>query len=350
MKAPGPLSIGEIVAATGLSRATIDRVLNKRTGVHPRTQEYVLRVMDRLERGTPVDGQEAVEPREAYRLEIVIQAGEAFTDTLLSATERVTKSGAGRATLHAVASRSDEETVELIRTLGATSDGLAFVSKDIEPIRASLSQLLASGKPIVALVSDLDAAARSAYVGIDDRAAGQLAGFLFGRCLQGVPTAEVAVIVGCASYRCHEDREMGFRTLLRQRFPHIELVEATRSDESREATYATALSLLKKHPGIAGIYNVTGGNDSLAQAIADSQLSRRPLFVAHEVNKVTAPLLRAGIIDFLITQSAESLIRRTRDILIELGSSKGHVRELNHVPIQVITEFNLDTETGQLQV
>jgi hypothetical protein len=38
------------------------------------------------------------------------------------------------------------------------------------------------------------------------------------------------------------------------------------------------------------------------------------------------------------------------EILIELGSSKGEVRELNHVPIQVITEFNLDTETGQLQV
>jgi LacI family transcriptional regulator len=110
------------------------------------------------------------------------------------------------------------------------------VSKDIEPIRATLGRLLATGKPVVALVSDLDAAARPAYVGIDDRAAGQLAGFLLGRCLERVPRAEVAVIVGCASYRCHEDREMRFRTLLRQRFPQIELVEAIKGHtESRIA-------------------------------------------------------------------------------------------------------------------
>jgi LacI family transcriptional regulator len=350
MKAAGLLSIGAIVTATGLSRATIDRVINRRPGVHPRTQEYVLRVIDRLERGAPVNGQEVVEPREPYRFEMVIQAGKAFTDTLLEATERVAKSGAGRATLHAVATRSDEETAKLIRSLGTSSDGMALVGKDIEPIRASLSHLLGTGKPVVALVSDLDAAARSAYVGIDDRAAGQLAGFLLGRCLERVARAEVAVIVGCASYRCHEDREVGFRTLLRQRFPQIELVEAIKGDESHEATYEAAVDLLKKHPGISGIYNVTGGNESLAQAIADSHLSRRPLFIAHEVNEVTAPLLRAGIVDFLMTQRAESLIRKTREVLIELGSARGHVRELNHVPIQVITEFNLEIETSNVKV
>ncbi|HEY5703999.1 MAG TPA: substrate-binding domain-containing protein [Terrimicrobiaceae bacterium] len=227
---------------------------------------------------------------------------------------------------------------------------IALICKNIEPIKATLSQLLATGKPVVALVSDLDTAARSAYVGIDDRAAGQLAGFLLGRCLERVPRAEVAVIVGCASYRCHEDREMGFRTLLRQRFPQIELVEAIKGDESPQATYEAALGLLKKHPGIAGIYNVTGGNQSLAQALVDSQLSRRPLFIAHEVNEVTAPLLRAGVIDFLITQKAESLMRKTRQVLIELRMGRSPVRELNQVPFEAITEFNLDVETGNLQV
>ena len=350
MKSQKPISIGAIVAATGLSRATIDRVINKRSGVHPRTQAHVLRVIDRMEKGPLLDGQEvsAFEPRKIHRLEIVIQGGEAFTGTLLEATERVTKSDTRGTTLHTVASRSDGETLELIRTLGADSDGLALVGKNIEPVKAALGHLLAAGKPVVALVSDLDTSARSAYVGIDDRVAGQLSGFLLGRCLERVPQAKVAVIVGCASYRCHEDREMGFRTLLRQRFPHIELVEAIKGEESREATYEAALGLFKKRPDIAGIYNVTGGNQSLAQAIADSKLPRRPLFITHEVNQVTAPLLRAGVIDFLITQEVESLLRKTRQVLIDLGSARGPVRELNHVPFQVVTEFNLDSEAGNL--
>ncbi len=73
------------------------------------------------------------------------------------------------------------------------------------------------------------------------------------------------------------------------------------------------------------------------------------LFIAHEVNEVTAPLLRTGVIDFLITQRAEWLVRKTRQVLSELGLAKGHVRELNHVPFHVITEFNLDVEAGDLQ-
>ena len=72
--------------------------------------------------------------------------------------------------------------------------------------------------------------------------------------------------------------------------------------------------------------------------------------IAHEVNEVTAPLHRAGIIDFLITQKAESLVRKTRQVLTELRMGRSPVRELNHVPFEVITEFNLDGETGTLEV
>lgn len=102
--------------------------------------------------------------------------------------------------------------------------------------------------------------------------------------------------------------------------------------------------MLSKHPGIAGVYNVTGGNESLAQALAESHPSRR-LLIAHEVNEVTMPLLRAGIIDFLITQRAESLMHKTRQVLLELRTGKSPSRELNHVPFEVVTEFNLDMET-----
>jgi len=51
IKAQGPISINDIVTATGLNRVTIDRVINKRSGVHPRCQAHVLRVIDCLENG-----------------------------------------------------------------------------------------------------------------------------------------------------------------------------------------------------------------------------------------------------------------------------------------------------------
>ncbi|MGA8658776.1 MAG: hypothetical protein WB586_21785, partial [Chthoniobacterales bacterium] len=85
MNIRGPVSITEIVAATGLSRATVDRVLNKRPGVHPRTQAHVLRVLTHLENNGQAGQQEpfALHKREAVRIGIVVQAGAAFARSVL---------------------------------------------------------------------------------------------------------------------------------------------------------------------------------------------------------------------------------------------------------------------------
>ncbi len=202
MKIRGPVGINEIVAATGLSRATVDRVLNKRSGVHPRTQAHVLRVLAHLENSGEVGLEESfsLEKREAHRFGIVVQAGETFRRSVLETVQEIQNAESGAAILQAAASRSDEETIELIQTVGRDSDGLALVSKNIEPVKSALKELKGTGKCVVALVSDLDVTARNAYVGIDNRAAGQLAAFILGRCLERAGEAKVADVVGYFSY------------------------------------------------------------------------------------------------------------------------------------------------------
>ena len=343
MNIRGPITINEIVAATGLSRATVDRVLNKRPGVHPRTQAHVLRVLAHLENNGQAGQQEpaAFEKREAVRLGIVVQAGETFRRSVLETVQKMKDGGNGIAVSQALASGSDEETIELIRTVGRDTDGLALVSKNIEPVKSALKELQGAGKSVVALVSDLDATVRNAYVGIDNRAAGQLAAFILGRCLERAGEAKVAVVAGYFSYLCQEDREIGFRSLLRQRFPQIGIVEIIKGEDSREATYEAALRLFKRRRDIAGIYNVAGGNFGLARAIDEAQLVQRPLYITHEVNEVTEPLLRTGVIDFLITQNIQSLVQMSSQVLIDLRLGSGSVRELNYLPVQVVSEFSL---------
>jgi LacI family transcriptional regulator len=347
MNVRGPVSINEIVAATGLSRATVDRVLNKRPGVHPRTQAHVLRTLAHLESDghTGVGAALGSDLRKTYRFKIVVQAGETFTRSVLERVEKLGDGGGGE-TLQGLASRSDEETIDLIESVGRESDGLALVSKNIEPVKSALKELQGAGKPVVALVSDLDPTIRKAYVGIDNRAAGQLAAFILGRCLERAAEAKVAVVVGYFSYLCQEDREIGFRSLLRQRFPKIEIVEVIKGADSREATYEAALRLFKQRRDIAAVYNVAGGNHGLARAIHEAQLERRPLYITHEVNEVTEPLLRTGVIDFLISQNVEALIRTSKQVLTDLMLGTGSVRELNHLPIQVVSEFTLAPDTG----
>jgi hypothetical protein len=48
-----PLTIDAIAKAGGVSRATVDRVINERSKVHPRTREHVLKTIETL-RGVKV--------------------------------------------------------------------------------------------------------------------------------------------------------------------------------------------------------------------------------------------------------------------------------------------------------
>jgi LacI family transcriptional regulator, galactose operon repressor len=351
MKTAGPITIGDIMAATGLSRATIDRVLNNRSGVHPRTRAHVLRVLSQLEDGPVLrspgeggrspDGQANVDSATRFKFGLVVQAGQAFTQSLLNEAQRLAHTRLSDATFDGFASRSDDETVDLIRSVGSDRNGIAVVAKNIEPVRSAIQELRTAGEPVVALVSDLNPHSRSAYVGIDNRAAGQVAGFILGRCLERAVNPMVAVVVGNFSYRCHEDREIGFRSLLRQRFPEVEIVEVIKGDDSREATYEAAYRFLKNRKDVAGIYNLAGGNQGLARALQECEFIRPPLYITHELNEVTEPLLRSGVIDFLITQSMEALVRLAKQCLIGLILGTSTVREANYLPVQIISEFNI---------
>jgi len=276
----------------------------------------------------------------ATRCSIVVQAGAAFTRSVLDAVQQATQKGVGSVSIHAVASGSEAETLELIRTLGQQSDAFALLAKNTERVKSALLDLRALGIPVIALVSDLDANVRSTYIGADNRAAGQLAGFIFGRCLERESDVEVALVACNLSYRCWEDREIGFRSLLRRRFPQIKIVEVVKESDSPEAMYEAALRVLRRGRAIGGIYNVAGENQGLAKAIDEIQFPRRPLYITHDMDEATEPLLRAGVIDFLITQNLESVVRMAKRFLIGLRTGTAWNGEANLVPVELISKFN----------
>jgi len=280
------------------------------------------------------------------RCGIVVQAGE-FTRPVLDAVDRLTNKGVGGVSIDTVASQSDEETLELIGTLGQQSDAFALLGKNTERVRAALLKLRRSDIPVIALVSDLDANVRSTYIGGDNRAAGELAGFIFGRCLERESGAQVAISACNLAYRCWEDREIGFRSLLRRRFPQINIVELVTEGDSPQSTCEAALRALSNGRAVGGIYNVTGQDQRLAQAISEIRLPRRPLYITHGLDEATEPFLRSGVIDFLITENLESIVNVLRRFLIGLRTGAARCREIILVPTELISKFNLQSRTGQ---
>jgi LacI family transcriptional regulator len=276
------------------------------------------------------------------RFGLIIQAGQAFSQSLTAMLER--QRNGDLLPLESHSCESETTMVDMIRRLGEELDGIAIICKNVTPLVVELERIRQAGKPVLAVVSDLERSACSAYLGIDNRAAGQMAAYLLGRHLENRKGASVAVVVGNVSYRCHEDREIGFRSLLRQKFSDIELLEVVGNDSSKIA-YDATLKLFATNPNLAGLYNVAGGNRGLSQALSEMKLTHRPIYITHELNQVTEPLLRAERIDYLITQDLDELLHRTKRLLQEAGEESRDSQEVNHLPIRLLTQFHLNSSS-----
>lgn len=310
-------TLKQLMELTQLSRATIDRALNDRPGVHPRTRNAVEAALRQLgaseEQALPVASRAA---SHALRVRLLLQAGDAFTAELTrTAASLEAEFAAAGVTVDVVncVGASDEDVALRVREVaqGAqpAADAIGIICTNTPPITSALRECMARGLGVVTLITDVDADARHTYVGVNNRAAGQSAAFLVGRHLEGRPSPSVAVVVATFSYTCHEDREIGFRSLLRQRFPHVNVVEVIKGADSGAATYEATRRCMEMHGALDGIYNVAGGNEGLAAALRERGLAGRTLYVTHEVNAVTEPLLRTDVIDYLLSQDLRLLLR-----------------------------------------
>jgi LacI family transcriptional regulator len=170
---------------------------------------------------------------------------------------------------------------------------LIITLKNSGRIADALRNARLRGKRIISLVSDVSADARDHYIGIDNRAAGQTAAFLIGRALGARPSL-AGVVVGDGAFRCHEDREIGFRTGLRAHFPKVVLAGEARGEDSPELTFRAVTRMLQDHPALGAIYNVGGGNQGLTAALRDAGRTDDVIVVGHDVNFVTAPCCTTG--------------------------------------------------------
>jgi LacI family transcriptional regulator, galactose operon repressor len=323
------IRIKDITAATGLSRSTVDRVLNARGGVHKKSVEAVTQAVHRLTTVNPDTG------KLGHSFDLILRLGQGTTNQIRQVFE--TEYG-GESTLHDMSQCTDRELAGLVTSLAEFRSRPIIIAAMNSPLLAdALAGARREGIHVTAIISDLTRESRDAYVGIDNRTAGQTAAFLVGKTLGDRPTA-VGVVVGDPAFRCHEDRESGFRTALRLHFPKVVLAGEAHGDDNREKTRTEVLSLLERQPAIAALYNVGGGNPGLVEAVKRAGRADDLLIISHEANNVTLPLLHNGSLDFVLAQNPGETLK-TATSLGQEGEGLAK-QEIINLDFSIFTKFN----------
>lgn len=306
------VTLPDIARATGLSPATVDRVLNGRDGVRGRTRDHVLETAKRLgyldHSGPDLEG---------VAMTFLLPAGSNdFIDMLHHQIVTLAVQRPDLAvTVERITGFNPQTLAARLLSLRGQTGGIGLIAQDHPVVREAIRSLVQSGIHVLTLASDIQNVPRLAYVGIDNRQAGRLAGQLMGRLLPADRPAKAALFAGSLSYRGHEEREMGFRHILRDEFPHFRILDLREIMDDTEKAATETRVLLDQHADLAAIYNVGGGTSGIATVLQERGLARKIVLISHEATEGNKRLLLDGTVDAVIDQNPREEAREALNLL-----------------------------------
>lgn len=333
----------DIACESGVSLATVDRVLNRRSGVRHETVQRVLRAASDIGY-LPDTADYSTVLLEPMKLVFVLpKNSNAFIRMVGDYVEIAQRNFAPfniDCHVRYVEEYNPQVLADSLLKFGKRFDGLAFIALEHPVVREAVKQLVEQGKHVLTIVNDLSNSMRCAFVGQDNHAAGRTAGLLMGRQL-GAREGKIALIAGSVNYRAQYEREIGFQQVQREIFTRLRVVGALEGREDPVRTYELVRDLLRQHPDLLGIYNVGGGGEGVARALKEALLDGKIVFIGHEIISETRSWLIDGTMDVAITQNPQAEVSNAIRIFTNLRDNKPLLAGVEPIGIGIVVRENL---------
>ncbi|SEJ85239.1 transcriptional regulator, LacI family [Paraburkholderia diazotrophica] len=335
-------TMDDVAKAAGVSYATVERVLNGRGGVSRAKEASVLDAARKLK----IDRALHEVSARWLRIAIVTQKPTSpYYVALRQGFELAQKSFETFRVLCNVTFFDDLEPPSLASVIARVSqkaDAMIVVAYE-HPLVIDAVSRVAKKIPVVCVASDLPDCGRLAYVGIDNRCAGRIAGELMGRFV-GPAGGQILVIAGLRTYLGHEQRDGAFRAVLRRRFPACDVVATVESRENERSTERLTRDAFGKYPGLKGIYNLSVGDEGIARALRAMKCQDSTVVIGHELSPVSRALLIEGVVDAVLDQSPFVEAIRAVEVILNhynRGTTSGLPLQ---TPISIYLQENLPPE------
>ncbi|MCO6049031.1 LacI family DNA-binding transcriptional regulator [Mesorhizobium sp. RP14(2022)] len=303
-------TIADLAAAAGVSVATVNRVLSGSTPVRSETVERVSTAANLISfHASGLIQSRQRNSLKAVSIGILLQAPQdpfyqLFTDELRIA---LVNTPLFRASVNFDywLTHDPDEIASRLQRLAKKADAVAMVSPDHPLIASAVSQIEADGTPVFTLLSDCAPAHRTAYIGVDNRRAGRMAGWTLSHCAR--EPGKIAILVGSHRFHGHELREIGLRSFLREHAPDFAVLETLVNDESMEKTETLLRDLLAETDDLVGVFLAGGGTAGAARITASLPPERRLALVSNDAPTIARPMLMDGSLTMTIAERVSAI-------------------------------------------
>jgi len=301
----------DLAKAAGVSRATVDRVLNGREGVKQKTVDRVNLAIKEL--GFVRNLQAAnLAKSQNYRFIFALpSSGDQFLEQIVShIQEAETIFSTDR--IHCDVQHIDENdpySIASFLTSLEKSDvsGVAIMSPETPQVRDAITRLQERGIAVLPFISN-QTMMDETWVGIDNCAAGATASLLLGQFI-GQRDGAVLVIAESMQSRDSLERRLGFDDIMNRSFPNLHALPSLETYGNSERAKEIIATALQNNPDIVGIYVMASearGPLSVVQAL---EIDQSIIKIAHERTPYTENALRAQALDAVVAQNPGHLVR-----------------------------------------
>lgn len=311
------VTIKDIANMANVSRGTVDRVLNNRGGVSPRTAERIRLIAEKLNYTPSITGRGLAVMKKDLKFGFILPAELNGNTSLNRALVQKTEDFAAYSITvlrRAYADRNVQELLKAIDELEA--EGVSGISMSPIPnpeVEQRINKLNQYGIAVVTYEYDLPKSRRFAFVGCDYYRNGQTVAGVVRLILGGKGT--VGIVTGTLSASAHGLRIQGLMDRLAEDSYEIRIAAQVVCDEDDVSTYTAVKQILTENPNLdLLIINVASSFGSM-RAVKEYQ---RPLHVI-STNRVSEmeTYLEDHTVDAMVTHQPWIQTDLSLDILFQ---------------------------------
>lgn len=249
-------TIKEIAELAGVSRGTVDRVLNKRGAVNPKTEAKILEIAKALDYKPNRAGIVLAAQKKKFKFGIVMFGiGNPFFDDVIAGFKEKEEELSGyncTVLIRRISAFGVEDQLEAIDSLLAEEiSGLAISPQNDPSIAKKINELYDMGIPTVTFNTDISGSKRIAYVGSNYYKCGQTAAGLMHLMSSG--PLNIGIVSGYSQILCHTERIAGFKSCLEQ-YTNLHVVDFFENKDDDFISYEKTTKMLTEHPEINAVF------------------------------------------------------------------------------------------------
>lgn len=303
------VTIQAVAEKAGVSRGTVDRVINNRSHVTPDVKEKVLKAIEETGYLSPkqIHSQSILtaSPNPELKIGVLLPNWTGhFKTEILRGIHDAQKELGTDVTIYIEECFSDisQEAVTLIdRLLEKGVQAIALCTQNTPTMKQKIDEFSDAGIPVITFNSDLPDSKRLCFVGQDYPKSGRIAAELISKCIP--LDGKILTAIGFYDFDGHKARLSGFQDRLTELGFRRDQLSVIETFNDYTTTYNKILEYFQSGQNANAIYMANRSVAACAEALKALGLEKKVKVICHDIAANTKLLLEDGSIDFTITQN-----------------------------------------------